>query len=42
MVDYAASKGAIVGFTRALSKSLMSKGIKVNAVAPFVAPYLSS
>jgi len=34
MVDYAATKGAIVGFTRALSKSLTKKGIRVNAVAP--------
>ncbi|TGZ79911.1 general stress protein 39 [Ascodesmis nigricans] len=34
MVDYAATKGAIVGFTRALSKNLISKGIRVNAVAP--------
>lgn len=30
----AASKGAIVGFTRALAKHLVSKGIRVNAVAP--------
>jgi len=34
MVDYASTKGAIVGFTRALSKQLTSKGIRVNAVAP--------
>lgn len=34
MVDYAATKGAIVSFTRALSKQLVSKGIRVNAVAP--------
>ncbi|KAE8148331.1 hypothetical protein BDV25DRAFT_141905 [Aspergillus avenaceus] len=34
MVDYAATKGAIVGFTRALAKQLMPKGIRVNAVAP--------
>ncbi|KAJ5090472.1 hypothetical protein N7532_009156 [Penicillium argentinense] len=36
MVDYAATKGAIVGFTRSLAKQLMSKGIRVNAVAPGV------
>ena len=34
MVDYAATKGAIVAYTRALSKNLISKGIRVNAVAP--------
>lgn len=34
MVDYAATKGAIVAFTRSLSKNLMPKGIRVNAVAP--------
>ncbi|MCJ1480509.1 hypothetical protein MMC06_000664 [Schaereria dolodes] len=34
MVDYAATKGAIVGFTRALAKNLISKGIRVNGVAP--------
>ncbi len=34
MVDYAATKGAIVGFTRALAKNLLPKGIRVNAVAP--------
>ncbi|KAL2174155.1 uncharacterized protein P884DRAFT_209764 [Thermothelomyces heterothallicus CBS 202.75] len=34
MVDYAATKGAIVSFTRSLSKNLMPKGIRVNAVAP--------
>lgn len=34
MVDYAATKGAIVGFTRSLCKNLVSKGIRVNAVAP--------
>ncbi|KAL4863597.1 hypothetical protein BDV12DRAFT_177288 [Aspergillus spectabilis] len=34
MVDYASTKGAIVGFTRALSLQLIPKGIRVNAVAP--------
>lgn len=33
MVDYAASKAAIVGFTRALAKNLVSKSIRVNGVA---------
>lgn len=34
LIDYAATKGAIVSFTRALSKNLAPKGIRVNAVAP--------
>ncbi|KAL4786880.1 hypothetical protein BJX76DRAFT_63781 [Aspergillus varians] len=34
MVDYASTKGAIVGFTRALAIQLTPKGIRVNAVAP--------
>ncbi len=34
LLDYSASKGAIVAFTRSLSKSLVDKGIRVNAVAP--------
>jgi len=34
MIDYAATKGAIVSFTRSLAKNLVSKGIRVNAVAP--------
>lgn len=33
MVDYTSTKGAIVGFTRALAKNLMPKGIRVNGVA---------
>jgi NAD(P)-dependent dehydrogenase (short-subunit alcohol dehydrogenase family) len=33
-VDYSATKGAAVAFTRSLSLHLMSKGIRVNAVAP--------
>jgi len=34
LVDYASTKGAIVGFTRALALQLVSKGIRVNGVAP--------
>ncbi len=34
LLDYSATKGAIVSFTRSLSVSLMEKGIRVNAVAP--------
>jgi NAD(P)-dependent dehydrogenase (short-subunit alcohol dehydrogenase family) len=34
LIDYAATKGAIVSFTRSLSKNLASKGIRVNGVAP--------
>lgn len=34
LVDYAATKGAIVAFTRSLSKQVVGKGIRVNAVAP--------
>ncbi len=34
LIDYTATKGAIIGFTRALANSLVSKGIRVNAIAP--------
>lgn len=34
LLDYSASKGAVVSFTRGLSMNLVSKGIRVNAVAP--------
>jgi NAD(P)-dependent dehydrogenase (short-subunit alcohol dehydrogenase family) len=34
IVDYSSTKGAIVGFTRALSDQLIKEGIRVNAVAP--------
>ena len=34
LIDYVTSKGAIVGFTRALATNLATKGIRVNAVAP--------
>lgn len=33
-IDYSATKGAIVAFTRSLAKSLIDRGIRVNAVAP--------
>lgn len=34
LIDYTATKAANVGFTRALANNLVSKGIRVNAVAP--------
>ena len=34
LMDYSATKGANVGFTRALARNLVSKGIRVNAIAP--------
>jgi NAD(P)-dependent dehydrogenase (short-subunit alcohol dehydrogenase family) len=34
LIDYAATKGAIVAFTRSLSQSLAPQNIRVNAVAP--------
>jgi NAD(P)-dependent dehydrogenase (short-subunit alcohol dehydrogenase family) len=34
LLDYAATKGAIVAFTRSLSQQLVGKGIRVNGVAP--------
>ncbi|MED4455800.1 SDR family oxidoreductase [Metabacillus fastidiosus] len=34
LIDYSCTKGAIVAFTRSMAKSLVSKGIRVNAVAP--------
>lgn len=34
LMDYASTKGAMVALTRSLSESLVSKGIRVNAVAP--------
>jgi NAD(P)-dependent dehydrogenase (short-subunit alcohol dehydrogenase family) len=34
LLDYSASKGAIVSFTRSLAKSLAPQGIRVNGVAP--------
>ena len=34
LLDYSATKGAIVAFTRSLSQQLVKRGILVNAVAP--------
>ena len=34
LLDYSATKGAILGFTRSLAKNLIKKGIRVNGVAP--------
>jgi NAD(P)-dependent dehydrogenase (short-subunit alcohol dehydrogenase family) len=34
LLDYSATKGAIVSMTRSLSEALIDKGIRVNAVAP--------
>ncbi|TGE31589.1 SDR family oxidoreductase [Desulfosporosinus sp. Sb-LF] len=34
LIDYAASKGAVVSFNRSLSESLCKLGIRVNGVAP--------
>lgn len=34
LIDYSSTKGAIVAFTRSLSQSLITRQIRVNAVAP--------
>ena len=34
LIDYVTTKGAIVGFTRALARNLALKNIRVNAIAP--------
>ncbi|PAU65468.1 NAD(P)-dependent oxidoreductase [Pseudomonas sp. PIC25] len=34
LIDYSTTKGAITAFTRSLSLNLVSRGIRVNAVAP--------
>lgn len=34
LIDYSATKGASVAFTRSLAKSLAERGIRVNGVAP--------
>jgi NAD(P)-dependent dehydrogenase (short-subunit alcohol dehydrogenase family) len=44
LLDYSSTKGACQAFTRALSKNLASKKIRVNAVAPgpIWTPFISS
>lgn len=44
LIDYSATKGAIVSFTRSLATTLMEKNIRVNAVAPgpIYTPLISS
>ena len=34
LIDYSSTKGAIVAFTRALSKVAVKDGVRVNGVAP--------
>ena len=34
LIDYSATKGAVVSFTRSLALNIIEKGIRVNAVAP--------
>lgn len=34
LVDYAATRGAVVAFTRSMAQALIKDGIRVNAVAP--------
>ncbi len=34
LIDYSTTKGAIHAFTKALASNLLSRGIRVNAVAP--------
>ncbi len=34
LLDYSATKGAIVSFTRSLAHSVVKRGVRVNAVAP--------
>ncbi len=34
LLDYSATRGAVVAFTRSLSQNLVERGIRVNAVAP--------
>ncbi|KOS16720.1 putative oxidoreductase [Escovopsis weberi] len=43
-IDYAATEGAVVAFTRSLSNQLVKRGIRVNAVAagPVLTPLISA
>src|SRR5690606_10753122 len=34
LMDYSATRGAIVSFTRSLAQAVVDRGIRVNAVAP--------
>ncbi len=34
LIPYSSTKGAIVAFTRSIAQALLSKGIRVNGVAP--------
>lgn len=34
LIDYSATRGAIVSFTRSLSQAIVDRGIRVNGVAP--------
>jgi NAD(P)-dependent dehydrogenase (short-subunit alcohol dehydrogenase family) len=34
LIDYAATRGAVLAFTRSMAKALVDKGIRVNGVAP--------
>ena len=38
LLDYVSSKGAVVGFTRALARELGPEGVTVNAIAPGAFP----
>ena len=34
LIDYVTTKGAVIGYTRALARNLASKNLRVNAIAP--------